>query len=315
MSNDPVYDAIIVGSGPAGLSAAVYAKRAELSFILIEKERLGTGQISGSERVDNYPGLPGESGYELGERFRAHAAALGTEFVEGEVAGIAAEGGNYRLSLAGGGGFLTRTVIYAAGASPRKLGIPGEAEFSGRGVSYCAVCDGAFYRNKTVAVIGGGDTALGDALLLSAAAARVYLVHRRGEFRAGKSLQSRVSEKENILPILNAVPEEIIGAKTVEALKIRRNGEPETLTVDGVFAAVGTVPATAALNGLVTLDSGGYVTAGEDCVTSAGGIFAAGDVRAKPLRQVITAAADGANAVFSAENYLSGLAYTYKEAR
>lgn len=314
MSSDTVYDAVIVGSGPAGLSAAVYAKRAELSFILIEKERLGTGQISGSERVDNYLGLLGESGFELGEKFREHAKSLGTEFVEGEVTAIAADGGNYRVSLAAGE-YLARTVIYAAGAVPRKLGIPGEAEFSGRGVSYCAVCDGAFCKDKTVAVIGGGDTALGDALLLSEIAARVYLVHRRDEFRAGKSLQSRVSEKKNILPVLNAVPEEIIGSKTVEALRIRRNGSPETLPADRVFAAVGTVPATAALNGLVTLDSGGYVAAGEDCVTSAGGIFAAGDVRAKPLRQVITAAADGANAVFSAERYLSGLACTYKEAR
>jgi len=315
VNNDPVYDTIIVGSGPAGLSAAVYAKRAELRFVLIENEGLGAGQISGSERVDNYLGLLGESGFELSEKFREHAKALGTEFVEGEVSGIAADSGNYRVSLSNGGDFLTRTVIYAAGASPRKLGIPGEADFSGRGVSYCAVCDGAFYKGKTVAVIGGGDTALGDALSLSEIAARVYLVHRRGEFRAGKSLQSRVSEKKNILPVLNAVSEEIIGTKTVEALKIRRDGAPETLPVDGVFAAVGTVPATAALNGLVTLDSGGYIEAGEDCVTSAGGIFAAGDVRAKPLRQVITAAADGANAVFSAEKYLSGLAYTYKEAR
>ncbi len=309
-----LYDTIIVGSGPAGLSAAVYAKRAELSFILIEKERLGAGQISGSERVDNYLGLLGDSGFELSEKFRSHAAELGTEFVEGEVTAIAADGGNYCVSLANGD-YLTRTVIYAAGASPRKLGIPGEAEFSGRGVSYCAVCDGAFCKGKTVAVIGGGDTALGDALSLSEIAARVYLVHRRGEFRAGKSLQSRVSEKKNILPVLNALPEEIIGAETVEALRIRRNGSPETLQVDRVFAAVGTIPATSALNGLITLDSGGYVEAGEDCVTSAGGIFAAGDVRAKPLRQVITAAADGANAVFSAEKYLSGLAYTNKEAR
>ncbi len=309
-----LYDTIIVGSGPAGLSAAVYAKRAELSFILIEKERLGAGQISGSERVDNYLGLLGDSGFELSEKFRSHAAELGTEFVEGEVTAIAADGGNYCVSLANGD-YLTRTVIYAAGASPRKLGIPGEAEFSGRGVSYCAVCDGAFCKGKTVAVIGGGDTALGDALSLSEIAARVYLVHRRGEFRAGKSLQSRVSEKKNILPVLNALPEEIIGAETVEALRIRRNGSPETLRVDRVFAAVGTVPATSALNGLITLDSGGYVKAGEDCVTSASGIFAAGDVRTKPLRQVITAAADGANAVFSAEKYLSGLAYTNKEAR
>lgn len=308
MRNNTVYDTIIVGSGPAGLSAAVYAKRAELSFILIEKEHLGTGQIAESERVDNYLGLFGESGYDLGERFRAHAEALGTEFVEGHVANIAAvspESGNYRVSLAKGGEFLTKTVIYAAGASHRKLDIPGEAEFSGRGVSYCAICDGAFYKGKTAAVIGGGDTALGDALYLSETASKVYLVHRRGEFRASKTLQSRVLAKSNIECVLNAVPEKIEGSKTVELLKIRQNGAEEALKVDGVFAAVGTVPDSGALKGLADLDKSGYVIAGEDCVTSAPGIFAAGDIRTKPLRQVITAASDGANAVYSLERYLT----------
>ncbi len=305
MRNNTVYDTIIVGSGPAGLSAAVYAKRAELSFILIEKERLGTGQIAESERVDNYLGLFGESGYDLGERFRAHARALGTEFVEGNVATVFPESGNYRVSLAKGGEFFTKTVIYAAGASHRKLDIPGEAEFSGRGVSYCAICDGAFYKGKTAAVIGGGDTALGDALYLSEVAGKVYLVHRRAEFRATKTLQSRVLAKSNIECVLNAVPEKIEGSKTVELLKIRKNGAEEALKTDGIFVAVGTVPDSGALKGLADLDKSGYVIAGEDCVTSAPGIFAAGDIRTKPLRQVITAAADGANAVYSLERYLT----------
>lgn len=305
MRNNTVYDTIIVGSGPAGLSAAVYAKRTELNFILIEKEHLGTGQIAESERVDNYLGLFGESGYDLGEKFRAHAKALGTEFVEGDVAAVSPEGGNYRITLAKGGEFLSKSVIYAAGASHRKLDIEGEAEFSGRGVSYCAICDGAFYKGRTAAVIGGGDTALGDALYLSEVASRVYLVHRRDEFRASKALQSRVLAKSNIECVLNAVPEKIEGSKTVEFLKINKNGTEETLKTDGVFVAVGTVPDSSALKGLADLDKSGYVIAGEDCVTSAPGIFAAGDIRTKPLRQVITAAADGANAVFSLERYLT----------
>ncbi|MGN0679610.1 MAG: NAD(P)/FAD-dependent oxidoreductase [Oscillospiraceae bacterium] len=304
MSENAIYDTIIVGSGPAGLSAAVYAKRAELNFIVIEKEYLGTGQIAESERVDNYLGLYGESGYDLGEKFRAHAEALGTEFVEGEVVTIVHDGGNYRVSLAEGGEFLTKTVIYAAGASHRKLGIKGEAEFSGKGVSYCAICDGAFYKGKTVAVIGGGDTALGDALYLSEVADKVYLVHRRDEFRASKVLQSRVLAKSNIECVLNAVPEEIGGSKTVESLKILKNDTDESMKVDGVFVAVGTVPDSGAIRELVELD-GGYVKAGENCATTARGIFAAGDIRTKPLRQVITAAADGANAVLSVENYLA----------
>lgn len=304
MSELAVYDTIIVGSGPAGLSAAVYAKRAELNFIVIEKEYLGTGQIAESERVDNYLGLFGESGYDLGEKFRSHAEALGTEFVDGEVKSIIPDDVNYRVSLSDGSSFLTKTVIYAAGASHRKLGIKGEAELSGKGVSYCAVCDGAFYKGKTVAVIGGGDTALGDALYLSEIAERVILVHRRDEFRAGKALQSRVLAKANIECVLNAVPTEILGEKRVEGLKILQNGAEETLSADGVFVAVGTVPDSGALGQLVELD-GGYVKADEDCTTSAKGIFAAGDIRTKALRQVITAAADGANAVLSVENYLA----------
>lgn len=305
MSCNVIYDTVIVGGGPAGLSAAVYAKRAELNFVVIEREYLGTGQIAESERVDNYLGLYGESGFDLGEKFRAHAQALGTEFIGGEVIAVAPEGGNYRVSLAEGGELLAKTVIYAAGALRRKLDIKGEAEFSGKGVSYCAICDGAFCKGRTVAVIGGGDTALGDALYLSEIADVVYLVHRRGEFRASKALQSRVLAKGNIQCVLNAVPEEIGGSKTVEFLKIRKSGAYETLKADGVFIAVGTIPDSGALKGLVELDKNGYVPAGENCVTTARGIFAAGDIRTKPLRQVITAAADGANAVLSVEEYLT----------
>lgn len=300
-----MYDTIIIGSGPGGLSAAVYAKRGELDFILIEKEYGGTGQIAESERVDNYLGLYGENGFDLGERFRSHAEALGTEFCEGEVSEISAENGGYKVTLADGTAFETKTIVYAAGASHRRLDIKGEAEFSGRGVSYCAVCDGAFCKGKTAAVIGGGDTALGDALYLSKAAEKVYLIHRRDTFRANRLLQKQVSEVSNIEIILNAVPLEITGEKRVEALRISRNGQEVTLPVHSVFAAVGTIPNSGALKGIAELDANGYVIAGEDCVTSAKGIFAAGDVRTKALRQVITAAADGANSISSVQRYLT----------
>lgn len=297
-----IYDTIIVGSGAAGLSAAVYAARAELKFIVIEKIYMGTGQIAESERVDNYLGLYGENGFDLGEKFRAHAEALGTEFVEGDVAEIIPENGIYKV-ITDEAEYKSKTVIYAAGASHRKLGIKGEEELAGRGVSYCAVCDGAFYKGKTVAVIGGGDTALGDALYLSEIAGKVYLIHRRDEFRANKSLCSRVAKKSNIEAVMSAVPEKITGEKRVDGIVVSSHGETKKLTVDGVFVAVGTAPASSPLDGVVKMNSG-YIVAGEDCITSAKGIFAAGDVREKPLRQVVTAAADGANSVYSAEKYL-----------
>jgi len=298
-----IYDTIIVGSGAAGLSAAVYAARAELNFIVIEKIYMGTGQIAESERVDNYLGLYGENGFDLGEKFRAHAEALGTEFVEGDVSEIIPENGIYKI-ITDEAEYEAKTVIYAAGASHRKLGIKGEEELAGRGVSYCAVCDGAFYKGKTVAVIGGGDTALGEALYLSDIAEKVYLIHRRDEFRGNRSLCSRVAAKENIKTVMSAVPEEITGESRVDGIVVSIDGNVKMLDTDGVFIAVGTAPASSPLDGVVKMNGGGYIVAGEDCVTSDKGIFAAGDVREKPLRQVITAAADGANSVYSAEKYL-----------
>lgn len=264
---------------------------------------MGTGQIAESERVDNYLGLYGENGFDLGEKFRAHAEALGTEFAEGDVSKIIPENGIYKV-ITDEAEYEAKTVIYAAGASHRKLGIKGEEELAGRGVSYCAVCDGAFYKGKTVAVIGGGDTALGEALYLSDIAEKVYLIHRRDEFRANKSLCSRVAAKENIETVMSAVPEEITGESRVDGIVVSIDGNVKKLDTDGVFVAVGTAPASSPLDGVVKMNDGGYIVAGEDCITSDKGIFAAGDVREKPLRQVITAAADGANSVYSAEKYL-----------
>lgn len=300
-----IYDIVIIGSGPAGLSAAIYAARAQLKAIVAEKEYMGTGQIAESERVDNYPGLFGENGFDLGEKFRSHAEALGAEFYEGEAAEITADDNGYTVHFADGSALKAKAIIYAAGASHRRLGIKGEDEFSGRGVSWCAVCDGAFYKDKTVAVVGGGDTALGDALLLSKIAKKVYLIHRRQELRANRSLQEKVKNTQNIELVLGAVPKEITGKKSVRGIVIELSGLERIIDADGVFIAIGSDPNTAILKGLADLDENGYVIAGEDGMTSAKGIFAAGDVRTKGLRQVVTAASDGANCVNSAEEYLS----------
>lgn len=299
-----MYDVIIIGSGPAGLSAAVYAQRACLKCVIAEKLHRGTGQISEGGKVDNYPGIYGVSGFELGEKFRSHAESLGAEFYEGEAVSITPLKDVYKVSFSDGNAFDTRTIIYAAGTSRRRLGVPGEAELTGKGVSYCAVCDGAFYKNKTVAVIGGGDTALGDAEILSSIAEKVYLIHRRSEFRAGAALQKRVSKLSNVECLMNSTVSKISGEGKVRSLTVSYNAAEREIPVDGVFVAVGSSPNSGLLKGIAELDSSGYVIAGEDGKTTAKGIFAAGDVRVKSLRQVVTAAADGANCADSAERYI-----------
>lgn len=296
-----MYDIIIIGGGPAGLTAAIYASRAKLQAVVLERDTMGAGQIAVTEQVDNYPGLLHMGGYELGEKFREHAEALGASICENEVEQLTQADGVFTVSLADGTSISAKSVIYALGTSHRKLEIPGGQL---PGVSCCATCDGAFYQGKTVAVIGGGDTALEDALYLSRMAKTVYLVHRRDTFRANAALQEAVRQTENIALVTNAVPTEIVGEKRVSALRIDHSGQPEEITLDGVFVAIGSVPNTELLKDLAELDAGGYVKAGEDGVTSLAGLFAAGDVRTKPLRQVITAAADGANCVASAERYL-----------
>ena len=218
-----MYDIVIIGSGPAGLSAAIYAQRENLKAVVVEKEFMGTGQIAESERVDNYPGLYGETGFDLGEKFRTHAEKLGAEFVEGEVTEVERVNGNFSVNIDGGESIETKTVIYAAGTQRRKLGVKGEKEFSGNGVSYCAVCDAAFYKDKITVVTGGGDTALGDALLLSRFCKKVYLVHRRDSFRAGRALQNRVFATENIEALTNATVSEINGDTKVTSVTLLQN--------------------------------------------------------------------------------------------
>lgn len=303
-----VYDVIIIGSGPAGLAAAIYGKRARLRTLVIEKQPMSGGQILNTYEVDNYPGLPGIGGFELGQKFREHAEKMETEFVTAEVTGIA-EKKEIKRVLTDKGEYETKTIILATGANHRKLGVPGEEELCGMGVSYCATCDGAFFRGRAVAVVGGGDVALEDALFLARACKKVYLIHRRNEFRGAKVLQEQVAQAENIEVIWDTVVEEIKGDGQVQALALfdKKKEEKSELPVDGVFIAVGIEPNTAQIEDAVELDEGGYIIAGENTKTSVPGIFAAGDVRTKPLRQVVTAVADGANAITAVENYLHGL--------
>lgn len=294
-------DVMIIGGGPAGLSASLYTKRANLDVLVVEKEYLGTGQIAESRQVDNYIGLVGKSGYDLGEAFRQDAEKLGLEFYEAEAVQITQKNENWSVEFDNGEVIDSRTIIYAAGASHRKLHIPGEEKFIGNGVSFCALCDGAFCQDKTVAVIGGGDTALDDALYLSDIAEKVYLIHRRNEFRGSEKNALAVKNKANIETILQANVIEIIGDSQVEGI-ILDNGKQ--VAVDGVFIAVGMDPQTELLKDIVKIDSEGYVVSDETGVTSVLGLFVAGDVRTKKLRQVVTAVADGANAAMSAVAYL-----------
>lgn len=292
-------DLIILGAGTAGLSAAIYAVRAGLSLRLLETSLPG-GQILNSPDVDNYPGIPSISGFDFVQNLTAHAAGLGVEpeFTAVSQADLA---GNVKRIRTGREVLESRAVILATGASHRSLGCPGEAEFRGKGVSYCATCDGAFFRGKDVAVVGGGNTALEDALFLANLCRRVYLIHRREEFRAQQAAVNAVRSRENIQLVLGEQVEKISGDKQVSAVTLKSGRE---LPVSGVFIAVGLAPNTALFEGQLDLDNG-YIRAGEDCHTSLPGVFAAGDVRTKPLRQLITAAADGAVAAVEAGKYLA----------
>lgn len=303
---EKIYDLIIIGSGPAGLCAAIYAQRAKLSCITIERNYMSGGQVINTYEVDNYPGLPGINGFDMAQQFRAHAEKLGAEFVEDEVEKIELLKDDVKKIVTEGNCFYTKSIIIATGAKHRTLSVRGEEELSGMGVSYCATCDGAFFKNKTVAVVGGGDVAVEDAIFLARACEKVYLIHRRDELRAAKVLQEAALAEEKIIPIWNSVVTEITGEDKVESIKLQNTStnEEQELSVDGVFVAVGILPNTELFQGILALDENGYIQAGEDGKTSVPGIFAAGDVRTKPLRQIITAASDGANAVTSVQEYL-----------
>lgn len=309
MMGNEVYDLLIIGSGPAGMGAAVYAARAGLKAAVVDRSPVSGGQVQSTYEVDNYLGLPGLSGGELSDRFREHADRLEAVFITAEVKGIERDADQQPVYTVrtDQDEYKTRTVILATGASHSLLGVPGENEFAGLGVSYCATCDGAFYRKRTVAVVGGGDVAVEDAVFLAGICKKVYLIHRRDQLRAADSLSKKLFSCENVEVLWNSEVIEILGGEMVESIKVHNNksGEQGSLDVEGVFIAVGIVPDTAICTDLVELDEKGYVIADETCVTSESGIFAAGDIRKKPMRQIITAVADGANAVHSVQEYLN----------
>lgn len=300
-----MYDLVIIGSGPAGLSAAVYAKRACLSVLVIEKEAFAGGQMVYTEEVDNYLGLNAKSGFELAESFKQHALDLDVSFAEGAVEKIVPKDGKWSLHMESGEDIETKTVLLATGATHRKLGVPGEETFACVGVSYCATCDGAFFQGKSVAVVGGGDVALEDALYLANICEHVYLIHRRNELRGTKVLQNQVFANEKITFLGESEVTEITGDKQVSGISIHNKVTDETkeLSVAGVFIAVGMEPQSDLYAPLLSLEHG-YVPAGEDCATEKDGLYVAGDVRTKRLRQIVTAVADGANAVHSIQEYL-----------
>lgn len=300
-----IYDLVIIGAGPAGVSAAIYASRAMLKTLWLDNKCMTGGQITDTYEVDNYPGMPGVTGMELGEAFGEHAEKLGLSPSCEEVLSIE-DRGKEKIVHTKKNTYRTRAVILALGASHRKLGIPGEEELGGAGVSYCATCDGAFFRGRTVAVVGGGNVACEDAIFLSRMCEKVYLVHRRDSLRADKILQERLFACENVEPVWNSDPVEIKGEGMVSGLLLRNkvSGEERLLNTDGVFIAVGTIPNTWLVKDLVKTDEYGYIIAGEAGITSVPGIFAAGDLRTKSLRQVVTAVSDGANAVTAVQEYL-----------
>ncbi len=300
-------DLVIIGAGPAGLTAGIYGKRAGLDTLIVDETGLGGGQILSTYDVDNYPGLPGISGMELGMKLKEHADEAGVEYIEANLLGIE-DCGDFKKVLTSKETIESKTVIVATGATHNHLGVKGEEELGGMGVSYCATCDGAFFRKRVTAVIGGGDVALEDALFLARGCSKVYLIHRRDEFRGAAKLVEAVKASENIEIIYDSVVEEIKGSDQVESIQIKnvKSGEIKDLTVDGVFIAVGTHPTTDYLKGLLDMDDKGYILADETGITNVPGIYVAGDVRKKKLRQIVTAASDGANAVTSAVEYLNG---------
>lgn len=298
-----ILDLIICGGGAAGLTSAVYAARSGLDFVLIDISSSMGSQITQTSDVDNYTGFEKVNGMELVMKFYEHAKALNAPMINDEVQEISKENGIFTVKCAQGE-YKSRTVIYCSGASHRELGVKGERELLGRGVGYCAVCDGFFYRNKTVVVVGGGNTAVTDALYLSKICKKVILVHRRDSLRAEKILVERLENAENVEIMFNSEVLEILGEKGADGVLLKSG---ETIDCDGVFIAVGIVPRSDTVKNLAELDDNGYIVADESGRTSLDGLFAAGDVRTKELRQIITACSDGANCVDSVNKFLDTL--------
>lgn len=297
-------DIIIIGAGTAGLSAAIYAQRAGKTTLVLEREAYG-GQIINTPDVENYPGITHISGFDFATGLYEQAQNLGAEVEFADVAGVEDQGGK-KIVHTTGGDFACRALILATGVQRRKLGLPKEQAFTGKGVSYCATCDGAFFKGKDVAVNGGGNTALEDAQYLSRIAGKVYLIHRRDAFRADPAEVKKIEGKENVIPVLNCTVTDLVGDGKLSGVEVMNKvtGEKKILPVSALFVAIGQAPSNAAFAGLVDLDEAGYIRAGEDCKTSRPGVFAAGDCRTKSVRQLTTAAADGAVAALAAAAYL-----------
>ncbi|MFA6224321.1 MAG: thioredoxin-disulfide reductase [Desulfomonilaceae bacterium] len=302
-------DLIILGGGPAGLTAGLYAARARIKVVLLEKGAPG-GQMAATELVDNYPGQPDPIlGYELAQKMETQARKFGLEIQNADIVSVSKTDSGFDLKNEDGTAYSSRTLILATGANPIKLGIPGEYKFAGRGVSYCAVCDGPFFKDVEVAVIGGGDSATEEAVYLTRFASRVHLVHRRNQLRAVKEIQEKAFAEPKLTIHWNSVPEEIVGKIDVESLFIRStlDGNISKLPVGGVFFYVGIKPTDEAFRGLVQSDERGFILTDVNMAASVPGIFAAGDIRAKILRQISTAVGDGAIAAYSAQRYMEGL--------
>lgn len=299
-------DIIVIGAGPAGLTAAIYALRAGKSVLIFEKELFG-GQITYSPSVENYPGFKQISGNEFAEHLIDQATALGAEIELAEVTGIL--DGPVKTVVTDNGNYECKSVIIASGSRHRHLGLEREEELTGSGVSYCAVCDGAFFKGKTVAVAGGGDAALQDAIFLSERCRHVYLIHRRDTLRGEAHLESILRARDNVEFVLNSVIERLEGEQKLSGILVKNNltGEHTQIALDGLFIAVGQEPQNAPFAGLITLDNAGYADAGEDCSTATPGIFVAGDCRKKAVHQLTTAVGDGAVAGLAAVNYINAL--------
>ncbi len=302
-----MYDILIIGAGPAGLTAAIYGQRAGKKTALLEESTYG-GQILNTPEVENYPGLKTVSGFELATNLYEQATNLGAELIYEKVTGIEDLGAHKKVKTTGSE-YEAKTVIIATGAKNRPLGIDKEQEFIGAGISYCATCDGNFFRNRDVAVIGGGNTALEDAEVLSGIANKVYLIHRRDAFRGEQANVDRLMVKENVELVLNSVPEELLGEGVISGIKVKdvKTGKERVIDVQGIFVAIGQMPDNGNFADVAELDDKGYVQAGEDCKTKTAGIFTAGDCRHKKVRQIATATADGAVAALEAIEYINAL--------
>lgn len=299
------YDVIVLGGGPAGYTAAMYTARAGLSTLVIEKLYAG-GQMTQTPNIENYPGFPdGIDGVLLGMNFQAGAQNAGIQTLNAEVTAVSLQGSEKVLTTAVGD-FIGRAVIIATGADHRHLGLPREWELTGKGVTYCATCDGMFYRGKTVAVVGGGNSAASEALVLSRIAKKVYLVHRRDSLKASKSYHEKLQQAENVEFVWNSQVSQLLGEEKLSGVKLMdvESGQERKLEFDGLFISVGRSPATELFHGQLELDEGGYIVADESTRTSIPGVYAVGDVRTKTVRQIVTAAADGAIAAHFAEEYL-----------